>query len=748
MLALLLSSVLTCLGALALGQGALALCGARRWNWLAVPVGLAVLMLLAVPAIHVPGRAVSTAVVTVVLILAALVLMVRSPAHRPPLTDLLAGLPPALLALVPFVVAGRAGTIGVSVDNDMGPHLLLAEAYRSHAVAAVTPLPPGYPLGPHALVATIAEVLGIRTDLAFAGLIMSGPILLGWTALACVKRAPWLGRVLAATMVGMPFLIAGYYAEGSFKELFEAQFVLAAALMLGGFQPALALRRWIPLALVTAGTVSVYSIQGVVWPMLFVIVALAGSVLAKAWRRGLRAAWGALYVEIAPGAIGLCVLVLVLLPQIPRVLRFVSGSTNNGIAKTDLGNLLGPLPGWEAFGIWGNPDFRMAPLMPLTTGMWTAFVLALVILGLVWALRERHLMLPTAVALAFAIWAYSNHSQSPYVAAKALVIVSPLLLLLAVLPLLWRASTLPSWWPVAASALALVLFVKVTDSSFHAVRDAEVGPTNHLVELRSLRPLLGNQSTLFLGDDDFIRWELAGSAVTPAYINHTPQVALNPEKAFSYGQALDFDTISTAVLNGFTWVITTRDAAASEPPPEMRLERLTADYALWRRTGTVQPRSTLSEAQNAGSVLDCSSAAGRTIVRRGGIAAVRKAPVEVIVPPLTPGARVTVTLTLGAGDWELETPYQSPLPVRVSSSGLRTTLPASLDSPGPRWPIGQVKVGRLEHLKVTFSTRAHWLTPSSDVAVPNSVIATRLGAEHIVPLASACGKLVDWYRGS
>jgi hypothetical protein len=743
---ILLSLALTCLGSLVLGQGVLALCGAREWSWLAAPVGLATMILLAVPAIHVPDRAATTAVLTAVLVVAGLVLWACRPAQRPPLADLLAGLPVALLVLVPFAASGRAGTLGVSFDNDMAGHLLLAEAYRSEAVAHITPLLPEYPLGPHALTATLAEGLGIRTDLAFAGLTAAGPILLAWTALASLRDVRWIGRVMAATVVGIPFLIAGFYGEGAFKEPFEAMFVLAVALMLGGFQPVLGRRRWIPLSLVLAGAASVYSLQGLLWPALFIGLWLVGRTGARVWRCGLRDAWSELRSELLPGALGLAVLVLVLVPQIPRLEKFVSKTSTNGIPTTALGNLAGPLSGWEALGVWNNPDFRLPPISAFSAGMWAGFVLMLVILGVFWSVRHRQWMLPAVAASAMLVWVYTVHTQSPYVAAKALVIASPLLLLLAALPLVHRDLGNPAWWRVTASVLAAILLIRVVDSSWEALRNSKIGDTSHLVELRSLQPLLGTQPTLFLGDDDFITWELAGSRVTPAYFAGTPEVPLRPEKDFIYGQPLDFDSVTAATLNSFDWVITTRDAAGSAPPPQMHLVRMTDDYALWRRIGRVVPRNILAEGPNAATVLNCRTAAGRTLVRKGGVATVRAPSPTVAVPDIAPGGRATVSLRLTPGTWDLETPYQSPLPLQVTAPGLRVTLPANLDRPGPRWPIGQILVSHTGLVTVTFHSIKYWLTPESDVAAPGALIATLAVPDRVIPVRSACGRWVDWYQ--
>jgi hypothetical protein len=764
MLALILTAALACAGSLVLGQGALALCGARAWSWLAAPVGLAVMILLAVPAIHVPGRAASTAAVMLALIAGGVVLLVRRRAHRPAVGDLLAGVPVALLVLVPFVVSARAGTLGVSVDDDMGAHLLLAEAYRSAAVARVSPLLPEYPLGPHALAATLAECVGARTDLAFAGMTAAVPVLLGWTALAALarvpshvhSRAPWWGGALAATVVGMPFLIAGFYAEGSFKELFEALFVLGATLLLAGFAPALDGRRWVPLALLAAGAVSVYSAQGLVWPALLLGCYVAGRGAARAWSGGPRAVGRACEAQLMAAALALAVLLVVLIPQLARVERFISGSANNGIATTNLGNLLGPLPGWEAFGVWGNADFRLAPTAPFTAGMWTAFVGLLVLFGAAWSLRRGCWMLAVAAGSAMLVWAYAAHTQSPYVAAKALTIASPLLLLLAVLPLVrggGRARRGDGRAPLgegrlAPALLALVLLVGVVHASLGALRSARVGPSAHLLELRSLRPLLGSQPTLFLGVDDFVNWELAGARVTAAYLDGTPQVSLRAQKEFVGGEPLDFDSVEASTLDRYDWVITTRDAAASMAPSEMHLVRTTASYELWRRVGAVQRRATLEEGPEAGAILNCATAAGRAVLAGGGVAAVRAPSVEAPAPSVAPGASATVTLALARGEWELESPYRSPLPLAVSAPGLRVTLPANLDALGPRWPIGRIRLAHAGAVAVTFHVAVRWLAPSSLAATPGAVIATPLGTERVVALRKACGELVDWYRAA
>lgn len=743
----------------------LRLAGAREWNWLAPPVGISAAMLIAVPATQLPGGCATAAVLLGILTIAAVVWCWRLPAHRPPAAGLLAVAPVALLVLVPFLAAGRAGILGTSLNNDMGSHMLFVETYLSDAVANVTPLRSDYPLGPHAMVALISEGFGIRVDHAFAGWTMALPILSAWTAVALVRRTAWLGQVIAATVVGIPFLIAAYYGEGSFKEVLQAGLVLAVALLFSGCGPTLGRGRWVPFALLLGGILSVYSVTGLPWPAAIAGLWLFGTLVQWIVAHGTKGLKEAILRELPAVGIGLAVFLAVILPQAGRIHDFVAQNLNgNGIItpKDNPGNLVGPLPGWEAFGVWNNPDFRLPASPAFTGGMWTAFVLALVVFGAVWAIRSGRWLLPLAAGASMVIWALSISSQSIYVVAKGLVIASPLLLAVAVLPLVdsmpdriprslsglfQRLPGRPLSWGLAL-ILALVLVLRVGVSDVRALRVSPVGPTDHAEQLRELRPLLRSQPTLFLGNDDFIEWELAGVPVGDVVANGAENLPIRPEKEWSPGQPLDFDSVDAATLNKYDWVVTTRDAAGSAPPPQLHPVRTTDSYVLWHRVGRVDERAILAEGYMPGAVLDCSSPEGRAIERAGGVAAIRAASVVTPAPSIAADQTMSMELDLVPGTWELETPYTSPLPVTVTAPGLRTTLPANLDRPGSRWRIGRIDVREPGPVTVTFHVEEESLTPATATAVLGSVIATPLGTERIVPMRLACDSYVDWYRSA
>ena len=272
------------------------------------------------------------------------------------------------MALIPYLAVMRAGIPGVSIDNDMAGHLLWAEEIVSPSLTAGSPLPLTYPLGPHAMAAVIGKGLGIRIDQAFSGWIISLPLIGAWTVLALIRRAHWLGRMAAATVVGMPFLVAAYYGEGSFKEVLLAVIVLAFVALVAEGTPASGQGRWVPFTLLLGGVLSLYSVAGLPWPLLIIGAWLVAVSALQVRRSGVPALIQSARGELV--ALGLAVLVpaILLVPQMPRLVHFVSlggGVIGNG---NGLGNLVSPLPGWEAFGVWSNVDFRLPPHRPSPPG--------------------------------------------------------------------------------------------------------------------------------------------------------------------------------------------------------------------------------------------------------------------------------------------------------------------------------------------------------------------------------------------
>lgn len=761
MLAVVAAATLTCVGALILGQAACRLCGARAWTFLAAPVGLALLMMLSIPAIHMPGHASTIAVLLGALTLGGLTVLIREPAQRPRAADLLSAAPVFFLALLPFLASGRAGTLGVSFLNDMHVHLMWAEAIRSPSVASVTSLSASYPVGPHALCAVLAQATGMRVNYAFAGETMALPVMLAWTVLGALRRVGWPGKTFVVTMTAMTFMVAGFYAEGAFKEIVQVIFILGFALGIEELLPGERNRplRWAPTALIAGGSLSVYSFEGLPWLLAILALWLA----ALGFRQALRGAsfndainW--LRSALLPAGIALGVLLALIVPQLPRLAKFYEAHANSGagtgMPATTLANLIGPISFWKVFGMWDISDFRQPPVDAFHVGVYAGLGLLLTAAGALWWLRRDGLAVPLAAAVALAIWVYSNGYQSPYVAAKALTILAPFVMLLATR---WIVELRPGEsWLSSVGALrvgvAILFGWAVLGTSVDALRYAYVGPTAHADDLRRLQPMLGRAPTLFLGWDNFIKWELPGTPVDQPDPEEepAPQVALRAQKSWTPGQALDFDGVEPATLDRYRYVVGPRDPAASQPPSNMRLIRTTAYYEVWERQGPTPERQTLpAEGQDAGAILDCATPQGRALSRTRGEAAVRHPSVVAPAPAPLPGETVQVQITLTPGTWALSMPYTSPHPIDVTAPGLRTTLPANLDRPGMRWPVGSVTVpgSAPATVTVTFHIQKPALAPP--IASPlSALVATRVEPIRMVPLSRACGSYVDWYTAN
>ena len=150
----------------------------------------------------------------------------------------------------------------------------------------------------------------------------------------------------------------------------------------------------------------------------------------------------------------------------------------------------------------------------------------------------------------------------------------------------------------------------------------------------------------------------------------------------------------------------------------------------------------------AGAVLDCRTPAGQAVLRGGGVAAVRPEPVTAPGTFLAAGTPASVQLALGPGRWQLQATYVSRVPIEVTGPGLRATLPANIDRPGPRWPIGRIAGGGGQTTVLTFTPEDTLLAPSQPVIELGTVVATRVAPERIVPVHRACGRYVDWYRSA
>ncbi len=223
-------------------------------------------------------------------------------------------------------------------------------------------------------------------------------------------------------------------------------------------------------------------------------------------------------------------------------------------------------------------------------------------------------------------------------------------------------------------ALALALAAGIALSSFLVLRQAPVGPQDHADQLAELRPLVQGRKVLFLGRDNFVAYELRGSRPFTAVRNYYDPNYVRPNlRLQDVFRKFDFDSVTAATLGRFPYVITTRAAYASGPPPAFEPLRKTSDFVLWERTGPVGQRRTLAEADRPGEPLDCSSRQARRLGGGGAAAVFAAAPTIGGTwspsPTVESGSASSQALTLPRGRWQISIQYDSTRALRVRARG-------------------------------------------------------------------------------
>ncbi len=343
--------------------------------------------------------------------------------------------------------------------------------------------------------------------------------------------------------------------------------------------------RVLPLATLTAASVFNYSLPGLLWIGAIGVVVVAARLFVVKPKPELPPDWKR---KFAPYAIGAVVLVLLATVQEwSRIADFARlQALNPERFGSDLGNLKGSISPLEALGIWPTGDYRTAAERRRRPDD------RLLRAG---AARRRRRSSPGSSTPAGArsgrcrrrslavagVWALTAAFSTPYIAAKALAIAAPLVMLIAVRGVLSLRGPL-------ITGLAVLFIGAAGVSSFLALRQAAVGPDSHANELAEVRDAVQGEPVLFLGRDDFIGYELAGSdEITGIVANYysVEDARSRFKKGDGGGEKFDVDALFPQTLDDFKWILATSGQPRSGAPPRFIPRVETDNYILYENTG-------------------------------------------------------------------------------------------------------------------------------------------------------------------
>jgi hypothetical protein len=567
-----------------------------------------------------------------------------------------------LLALAPVLLAGRASFSSFMALSDSAVHLIGADYLIHHGQSyAQLDLRNSYGLFLHNYYAT-SYPSGADTLFGGSALLLHLPLIWAFQPFVALMlalcsgpafelaRALGLRRVWAAAAAlgaSVPALVYGYELIGSVKEIAALAMILTLGALVAMH------RRWLsrsplgvlPIALVLAAGVSALGVGFGAWALAagaVLLVALIGDIAAQRTRAAVAA------FAVAVGALVLLVAAWPTWVHVSASLHVAQNIASTGNA----GNLPAPLKWTQVFGVWLRDSYKQSPAgaWQVLTAVLIAVTIVCCVLGAVALLRTRRHALLGWIVLMVVAWVVLSRSATTWVDAKALVLTSSVVVLLAWAgigallgrPLERRSAHAASGRPPRprraaqrranlrplAALLALALIGGVLASDVAQYHSSNLAPTARYEELASIgERFAGRGPTLFTDFDEYSMYELRRLDVSgPDFVYPPPALA---HLAAGYGRPVELNRASPAALRAYPLIVTRRDPSASPPPAAYRLAWLGRYYELWQRRPGASP-ALAHVASAAGRKLACARV--QAVVRSAAAANART--IAAVAPPV------------------------------------------------------------------------------------------------------------------
>ena len=498
-----------------------------------------------------------------------------------------------LAALAPVLLAGRPSFSSFGILDDSAFHLLGADylmrhgqdyshldLHNSYGQYIHAYYATGYPSGADTLFGGSAFILGapliwmMQPFNAFMLAIAAGPM---WVL---VRRIGLAGgwAALATVTATLPALVYGYELVASVKEIVALGMILTLGALVV-LHP-----RWlwrgatgaIPFAIVLAGGVGALGVGFGAWALAAVLVLAA--IATGEIRAGRRRA-SELFGPIGAGAAIVLVGALGTWTGLSRSVHVAQGIATT----TNPGNLHAPLHLAQVFGTWLAGSYENVPtgaLLPVSYAI-VAITLIAAVLG---ALRIFHLGESALVGWIAAMIALGLGLQllaSTWVGAKALLLTSPVIVLLAWSGFMVLRSARARWALRAAPLLALALVIGVVASDAMQYHSSNLAPTARYDELATIDARFsGHGPMLYGGFDEYALYQLRDLDLGGVDFMYPPAGIALME---GHGYPVDLDRVPPRAWSAYPLVLTRRDPTASEPPSAYHLVWQGTYYQVWAR---------------------------------------------------------------------------------------------------------------------------------------------------------------------
>lgn len=510
-----------------------------------------------------------------------------------------------LIGMAPLVGSGRSGILGYVLNNDSSVHITAVELITEHGARAVdtssssyayvgTLFNGGYPLGSYAWPLFTQSALGVDAFHTWSPLIA---LTLAMTALVVYAAIRQLGvaRPLAAgagCLVSCGYLSYSYLAQGGAKEVMTGTAVYGTiALFTAALGQRLDLRALLPTAVGAAAAIAVIGLGAAAWlgPAALATVVVLGLSRERVWRlaRAARSRAGVLVLG------GVLALLLLAAPAVVASLRFIRGSDAHLRDPAAIGNLVGPVPWYEAFNVWLDQDYRYAvPAFPWVTRVAIAVAAALAILGVVHAVRRRAALVPLAVLAGSCGAIIISARYSIYFDAKTYMALAPALGLATTAGLAWLWSRRNRSARSLGNALGSALALGIIASAALVYSGAWLTPKDRFQELGEINKRFAGRGPMLVNErEDYAKYLLRDAQPWESWGPWQPvrglRVGRIPEPV---PHTPDFDDYTRDHIARFKLLLERKRPGGSLPPASFRPSYETRHYRVWERVGPMAPR--------------------------------------------------------------------------------------------------------------------------------------------------------------